>query len=479
MRSVFLSFLLIMTCLMPLATSAQMLAEPAKDEKVTVSQDDLKGLITTLESETARSDLIKNLKTLQESQGKSDSEKTEETLAPLTETLGVDSFASRLIHAYEDFLVRNHLKGSTVGKIALSTIVTVVMLVLALFLRRSVTRGLYWLDRAVTWLDLPAMRLRLYGRILRGVVTIALGLLLIYAWCLIWEISAVNPFNQDWFTHGLRVSLNVFFVVMLATLAWEAVNAVVHVVFMRIGGKESARASTILPIARNVMFMVFAVLFALVVLSEIGINIMPLLAGAGIVGIAVGFGAQTMVKDFLSGFTLILEDIVRVGDVVRIDQNFSGSVEKITLRKIQLRSGGGTVATIPFSAITVIENLTKDFSAHDFAIGVQIETDPEKVFDVIRSVVEEMQADPEYGPMILEPVDIWGLDSFTDYAMVIKGRIKTQPGKHWKVQREFNRRRRYAFEKAAIPLVLMPKNFQIAQNMNVPGNPSIPDPAHI
>jgi|GEM_PF-4689097 len=473
------SLLLVFILMLPAAGFAQETAAPATADEVTVNKDDLKGLITTLESETARTDLIKNLKTLQETQESGEEKTAEETLAPLTEKLGVDSFATRSIRAYEDFLGRNNLKGSTVGKIALSILTAVALGIFGLFFRRAVTKGLYWADRAVTWLDMPASRLRLYGRILRGVVAFVLVLLLIYALCLIWEITAFNPFHHDWFTHGLRVSMNVFFVVVLATLAWEMVNAVVHVVFVRVGGKESTRATTILPIVRNVMFMIFAVLFALVVLSEIGINIVPLLAGAGIVGIAIGFGAQTMVKDFLSGFTILLEDIMRVGDVVKINQNISGSVEKITLRKIQLRGAGGTVATVPFSAISIIENLTKDFSSFDINMAVQIETDPDKVFDVIRAIVEEMQADPEFGPFILEPVDIWGVDSYTDYAMFIKGKVKTQPGKHWKVGREFNRRRRYAFEKAGIPLVLMPKNFQIGQMMEKTGNPSVPEKAHI
>lgn len=479
MRTFLLNIFLVLTLAMPMAAFAQGTPAPASEPEaaaetaapegtVNVTEDELKKLITTLESETGRTDFIQNLKTLQASQSTGSAEEsTEEKLAPLTETLGVDNFASNAIQQYEDFLSRNDLKGSTVGKIALSVIVLFAGLGLNFFFRRAVTKALYWSDRAVTWLDLPAMRLRLYGRILRTVVSLGIVLLLIYAGCLIWEINTLNPFNQEWFTRGLRTALNVFFVVMLATLAWESVNAVVHVVFVRVGGKDSARASTILPIVRNVLFMIFAVLFALVVLSEIGINIVPLLAGAGIVGVAIGFGAQTMVKDFLTGFTIILEDIMRVGDTVRIDQNFSGSVEKITLRKIQLRGAGGTVATIPFSSIGVIENLTKDFSSFDFAISVPIETDPEKVFDVIRSIVEEMQEDPEFGPLIMEGVDIWGVDAYTDYSMLIKGKVKTQAGKHWKVSREFNRRRHTAFEKAGIPLAIMPKNFQIAQT--IPG----------
>lgn len=462
MRRAFLHVFLTLALLTPFTVLAQdaapadtaVVAEPSSEtvqSTPSASDAEIKQLIETIESETARTELLSNLKILLEEQGKSTAQEAEETLAPLTQTLGVENFAGRAIQRYEDFLIRNDLKGSTVGKIALTAIVTLIAAALTFFFRRVVTRGLYWTDRAITWLDMPAMRLRLYGRILRIVVTVSIALLLVYAWCLIWEVEAINPFNQAWFTSALRTSMNVFFVVALGVLVWEGLNAAIHFSFTRLGGKESTRASTILPIARNVLVIIFLILFALVLLSELGINIMPLLAGAGIVGIAIGFGAQTMVKDFITGFTLILEDVMRVGDVVNI-ANLGGVIEKITLRKVQLRSYNGTVFTIPFSDITVIHNLTKDFSFYEFNIGVAYKEDTDHVVEVMRAVGDEMRNDPDWSDAMLEPAEIAGVDRFADSAVIIKGRLKTVAGKQWPVGREYLRRLKKAFDREKIEI---------------------------
>lgn len=439
-------------------------ASEPKKESLTVNADDLKGLITTLESETARTDLIKNLKTLQEAEGKQQEEApVEEAIAPLTKTLGVDSFTESAIDKYQGFLARNDLKSSTVGKLILTLVDTLIGIGLILLLRRGATHLLYWLDRGIEWMDLPATRLRTYARVLRAFVTIGIMGVMLFTYTLIWDFSSEhNPFESSWFKTALGLLINISFVVALAVAVWEALNATLQVAFRKLDGNNSPRVKTILPIARNVMFMVFAVLFSLVLLSEIGINIVPLLAGAGIVGVAIGFGAQTMVKDFLSGFTLILEDVMRVGDVIRIGV-LTGTVEKITLRKVQLRGAGGTVYTIPFSAISIIENLTKDFSSYDFAITVPLETNTDQVFDIIRDISQTMQNDPTFGAMILEPVDIWGVDAFTDNGIIIKGKIKTVAGKQWAVQREFNRRRNIAFEAHGIEQAIIQRSYQEAR----------------
>lgn len=443
-------------------------AAPA--ETVTFDQESLKKLITTLESDTARTDFITNLKTLADTQKTEPAETPEEKIAPITKTLGVDSFTTRLIDTYQNFLSRNNLNGSTVGKLMLSVIITLVGLGALLLLRRGATHLLYFFDRAVTWLDLPAARMRRYAKILRSIVTIgAIGLLL-YTYTLIWNYAHDNPFESIWFKKGLRTAINVGFVMALATLVWEVINALLVLTFHRMDGRNSGRVKTILPMVRNVLFVVFAVLFGLMLLSELGIDIVPLMAGAGIVGVAIGFGAQTMVKDFLSGFTIVLEDVIRVGDVIRLGA-LSGTVEKITLRKVQMRGTGGTVYTIPFSAITTIENMTKDFSSYEFTINVPLDADTDKVFGIIRDVSEGMQADPAFGSMILESVDIWGVDAFTDNSTVIKGRIKTVAGKQWAIQREFNRRRKIAFAAHGIQQAVIPQSFQINRTL-----PPITDP---
>lgn len=451
---------------------------PATDAKssVTVNSDDLKKLITTLESDTGRKDFIDNLKTLEQSQAKAAEDKpVEETIAPITKTLGVDTFTNRAIEKYQNFLTRNDLKSSTVGKIVITVVILLVGGLITFVLRRGATKFLYWFDRAVAWLDLPATRMRTYARVLRAVVTVGLMGLMLYTLTLIWDFdSDKNPFETHWFRTGIGLAINVGFVLVMATMAWEAINALLQVTFKRVDGTNSARAKTILPIVRNILFLIFAVLFSLMLLSEIGINILPLLAGAGVIGVAIGFGAQTMVKDFLSGFTLILEDVMRVGDNVQINE-FGGVIEKITLRKVQIRGGNGTVFTIPFSAISIIQNKTKDFSSYDFTFTAPFDVDIEKVFAALRAVGDDMKKDATFGPKILDAIDIWGVDGQDENGIIIKGRIRTVAGEQFGVQREFNRRKITAFEKAGLPNAAMPRSFQISQVIAPP--PVQPQPA--
>ena len=218
---------------------------------------------------------------------------------------------------------------------------------------------------------------------------------------------------------------------------------------MRAWHGRAARVRTLMPLLQNVMLGVLAVFVVLVTLSEIGINIAPLLAGAGVVGIAVGFGAQTLAKDLISGVSVILEDSIAVGDVVKLGDR-SGVVEWMSLRSLRLRDGNGTVHWIPFGDVQIVSNLTKDFSYATFDLSVSYAADADHVMAVMRKVAGEMRADPEFGPMIREDVEIMGLDQFLDSAVLIKARIKTAPGRQWPVAREYNRRIKKAFEAAGI-----------------------------
>jgi small conductance mechanosensitive channel len=162
------------------------------------------------------------------------------------------------------------------------------------------------------------------------------------------------------------------------------------------------------------------------VLREFRLDIAPVLTGAGIVGLAVGFGAQTLVRDVISGFFLILEDQVRVGDVAAINGT-GGLVEELNLRTIVLRDFEGTVHVFPNGSITTLANRSKDFSYYVIDLGISCREDPDRVAAVLREVGAGMQADPQYGPSILEPLEIVGVDAFADWAMTLKMRLKTVP----------------------------------------------------
>jgi small conductance mechanosensitive channel len=193
------------------------------------------------------------------------------------------------------------------------------------------------------------------------------------------------------------------------------------------------------------------VILILIVLSQVGINIGPLLAGAGIAGLAVGFGAQELVRDVISGFFIILEDQIRVGDVVIVN-GVGGLVEKIEVRTITLRDLSGVVHIFQNGKINTLSNMTKEWSARVFDIGVAYKENTEKVTAVVKEVADELQNDPNFQPKILEPIEIFGLDQFGASEVVIKARFKTKPGDQWAVGREFNKRLKQAFDREGIEI---------------------------
>jgi moderate conductance mechanosensitive channel len=181
------------------------------------------------------------------------------------------------------------------------------------------------------------------------------------------------------------------------------------------------------------------------------VDIAPVLTGAGIVGLAVGFGAQTLVRDVISGFFLILEDQVRVGDVAAIN-GVGGLVEEINLRTIVLRDGEGTVHVFPNGSITTLANRSKDFSFYVVDLGISYREDPDRVAGVLRDLGAELQADPKYGPFILAPLEVFGVDAFADWSVTLKFRIKTMPTKQWEVGRELRRRIKKRFDELGIEI---------------------------
>ena len=196
------------------------------------------------------------------------------------------------------------------------------------------------------------------------------------------------------------------------------------------------------------MLLLFVVL---IVLSEIGVNIGPLLAGAGIVGLAVSFGAQSLVKDVITGFFILLEDTIAVGDMVDLGGHF-GIVEGMSIRSVRLRDLEGTVHTVPFGEVASVLNMTKDFSYALMEIGIAYREDVDQVVEVLREIGEGMQADEEFGPLILEPLEVLGLDSFGASSVNIRIRLKTLPIKQWPVKREYQRRMKRVFDERGIEI---------------------------
>jgi len=184
------------------------------------------------------------------------------------------------------------------------------------------------------------------------------------------------------------------------------------------------RINTLTSIIHGAIKVILWLILIMIVLQKISINIAPILAGAGIVGVAVGFGAQELVRDYISGFFIILENQIRSGDVAIIDGTW-GLVEKIEFRTITLRDLSGVVHIIQNGKINVMSNMTKDWSAMVFDIGVAYKEDPKVVMDLMKKVSDEIQNDSKFKDKILEPIEIFGLDEIADRAIVIKARLKT------------------------------------------------------
>ena len=215
--------------------------------------------------------------------------------------------------------------------------------------------------------------------------------------------------------------------------------------------EHEKRIQTLIGMMRTVAIVSAWTLFSMLFLVEIGINVGPLIAGAGVLGLAVGFGAQELVRDVISGFFMLLENQLRAGDVAIINSQ-GGLVEQIGLRTIQLRDLSGVVHVFQNGKINTLANMTKGWSAIVFDIGVAYKEDCDRVFEVMKKVAEELRADAVLGEKILEPMELFGVESFGDSAVVIRARIKTKPIEQWSVGREYRRRLKRAFDELGIEI---------------------------
>jgi len=245
-------------------------------------------------------------------------------------------------------------------------------------------------------------------------------------------------------------------ILVLVFIFFKIVNAFVKrakplmLARMKSGGKLDPaeiekRIETLMGIMMSAIKIVVWLIAGMLILRKLGIDIAPLIAGAGLIGLAVGFGAQELVRDFISGFFILLENQVRAGDVAIVNGT-GGLVEQVGLRTIVLRDLAGVVHVFQNGKVNTLSNMTKGWSAMVFDIGVAYKEDTDKVVDIMKQVAEEMRAEEDYAEKILEPMEIFGVDSFGDSAVVVKARLKTKPIQQWAVGREYRRRLKKAFD---------------------------------
>jgi len=294
-------------------------------------------------------------------------------------------------------------------------------------------------ERAGRYLPVLTLSLRvgLYG---------AAGLMVLQAW----GLESFAWLETDIGRRIVSDLATLLITALLAVLIWEATSIAIEVYLARGVPRgphrpRRARAETLLPLLRRTVAIVLIVFVALIALSAIGLDIGPLLAGAGVVGIAIGFGAQTFVKDLINGLHLLFEDTFAVGDVVAIGPD-AGTVEAISMRTVRLRDGGGALRTIPFSEITKVTNMTRDYAYAVFDVPIDFREDVGRAVALLEAIGAELAADPELAPDILAAMDKPVLSRFADYAIILHCQIRTLPGRQWDVQNEFNRRLKSRFD---------------------------------
>ncbi|MBD3222159.1 mechanosensitive ion channel [bacterium] len=253
-------------------------------------------------------------------------------------------------------------------------------------------------------------------------------------------------------TSGLQILL----IVVIALIVMRILRSIVQRSFAAMGrGRDDAefakRTDTLASIVVQAVSVVVLVLAAMMVLKEFGIDIGPILAGAGVLGLAVGFGAQSLVQDVISGFFILLDDQIRKGDVVQFAGQ-GGFVERVTLRMTVIRDLAGNVHYVRNGQIDVVTNMTKDFSMYVFDVGVAYREDTDEVVGILRELSDELRQDEKLGADILDDIEILGVDQFADSAVIIKARLKTRPIRQWAVGREFNRRMKKAFDARGIEI---------------------------
>jgi len=286
---------------------------------------------------------------------------------------------------------------------------------------------------------------------------IARALLVLFLIAAMAELWGVNLFGEA----GVRVrqavlasSLDLVTALLLAVIGWQFIKIAIdrRLAPRMVDGERvqpSQRMQTLLPLARKFVLAILVVMTVMLLLSGLGVNIGPLLAGAGVVGVAIGFGAQTLVRDILTGVFFILDDAFRVGEYI-ISGTYKGTVEAIGLRAVKLRHHRGSIYTLPFGELRAIQNMSRDWVIDKFSIGITYDSDIEKARKIIKKIGQTLAEDPAYAANILEPLKMQGVEQFGDFAVEVRVKMKTRPGEQFVIRRKANAMIKQAFDENGI-----------------------------
>jgi moderate conductance mechanosensitive channel len=292
----------------------------------------------------------------------------------------------------------------------------------------------------------------------RGIrALLIIGAIAVLAWG--WGIDLAHLRDQEtWLGRLVDGVLSAVVILLVADVLWHAIKAAIDRKLAEAAdpglpntdeARKRARMRTLLPIFRNILFAVIIAVAVLMALSAMGVQIAPLVAGAGVVGIAVGFGAQTFARDVIAGMFYLLDDAFRVGEYIQAGR-YKGTVEGFSIRSVRLRHHRGPVFTVPFNLLGAVENMSRDWVIDKIAIGVTYDSDLEKARKLIKQIGLDLQKDPEFAPLIIEPLKMQGVDELGDYAVQIRAKMMTLPGEQFVIRRKAYAMIKQAFDENGI-----------------------------
>ena len=275
----------------------------------------------------------------------------------------------------------------------------------------------------------------------------------------VWDVDLIEMTSRDTLvTRLLRGALSSILILLVADLIWQVAKTLIDRALAQAGpsappgtseGFRQARLRTLLPLLRNVVFAVLAVVAVMMALSALGVEIGPLIAGAGIAGIAVGFGAQTLVKDLISGIFYLLDDAFRVGEYIQ-SGSYKGTVESFGFRSVKLRHHRGPLFTVPFGLLGAVQNMSRDWVIVKVSLGVTYDTDLDLAKRIIKQIGKDLASDPEFAPHIIEPMKMQGVEQFGEYAIQIRLKMMTRPGEQFAIIRQARALIKKAFDNNGI-----------------------------
>ena len=295
-----------------------------------------------------------------------------------------------------------------------------------------------------------------YRSALRGAVSTIISVVALIVLLEAWGVDALAWFEQGRIGASVASKFSAVAVaIAVAIVVWETCNGAMERQLARLTREghyvRAARLRTVLPMLRTTLILTILTVFGLTALSEIGVNIAPLLAGAGIVGIAVGFGSQKLVQDVVTGMFLLLENAMQVGDFVTVS-GLSGTVENLSIRTIRLRAGDGSVHIVPFSSVTSVTNTNRGIGNAAVSVNLAYDEDVDGASEVLQEIAVEMRRDPRFGPMMRSDLALWGVDKVDGAMVTIVGQIECTDSGRWPVQREFNRRMKIRFQQLGVDI---------------------------